>query len=331
MSHFPIVRLRRLRNRPGIRSILDFEIPSLNKFIWPVFSVPGSHIKEPIKTMPGQYRYSRDELCRALDPLVKEGLGGVLVFGVPSDGHKDEYGSPAADPTGIVPQTIETIRKCYPDLVLFADVCLCAYTTHGHCGPIDSSGIVTNDEALKWLAESSLCYAQAGADGVAPSAMMDGQVSAIRKKLDQSSFEDTIIMSYSTKFASSMYGPFRDAENSSPSKGDRTAYQTSYANPMLAIRESELDIEEGADILMVKPALFYLDILSNLRNSTKLPIAAYNVSGEYTMLSLMAQHGAGKLDAMVKESISAIFRAGADFVISYWANQYGNLLSKFKA
>lgn len=328
MSQFPAVRLRRLRKTPGIRKLFDTEIPTLQKFIWPVFSVPGSGITEPITTMPGQFRYSKDELCRALEPLVKSGLGGVLVFGIPTDDNKDHHGSSAADPSGIVPQTISTIKTHFPDLTIFADVCLCAYTSHGHCGPIDDCGTVRNDDALKFLGETAICYADAGANGVAPSAMMDGQVSAIRSKLDSEGFDDTIIMSYSTKFSSSMYGPFRDAEKSSPSKGDRTAYQTSYANTPLALRESELDIKEGADILMVKPALFYLDIIAKLRDSTKLPIAAYNVSGEYAMLSLMAKNNIGDLSAMVKESIQSIFRAGADTVISYWANQYTKLFSK---
>lgn len=326
MSQFPTIRLRRLRRTAGIRKLLDIQIPSLNKFIWPVFVVPGSCIVDPITSMPGQYRYSADELCKALEPLVKSGLGGIMIFGIPVDGKKDRYGSSAADPSGIVPQTINFVKKHFPDLTVFADVCLCAYTSHGHCGPIDEKGAVLNDEALKYLSDASLCYVNAGADGVAPSAMMDGQVAAIRNTLDKNGLIDTLILSYSTKFASSMYGPFRDAEKSSPSKGDRTSYQTSYSNASLALRESELDIEEGADILMVKPALFYLDIIAKLNQSSNLPIAAYNVSGEYSMLALMAQHGIGNLEAMVHESITSIFRAGAGIIISYWANQYQSLL-----
>ena len=322
MSQFPAIRLRRLRRTTGIRKLLDFEMPSIKKFIWPVFAVPGKGIVDPITTMPGQSRYSPDELCKALYPLVKSGLGGVMVFGIPTNGIKDHHGSGASDPQGIVPETIRTIRSQFPNLTIFADVCLCAYTSHGHCGPVDDFGSVHNDKALKCLAEAALCYVNAGADGVAPSAMMDGQVAAIRESLEKNNHSDTLIMSYSTKFASSMYGPFRDAEKSSPSKGDRTAYQTSYANLSLALRESELDISEGADMLMVKPALFYLDVLTKLRDSTKLPIAAFNVSGEYAMLSLMAQHGTGDLNAMVRESVISIFRAGADMIISYWANQY---------
>ncbi len=327
MSQFPIIRLRRLRKTSGIRKLLDVELPSLRKFIWPVFVVPGNGIKEQITTMPGQFRYSADELCKALEPIVKSGLGGIMVFGIPADGNKDHHGSGAADPCGIVPQAISTVKNEFPELTIFADVCLCAYTSHGHCGPIDDCGIVQNDKALEYLANAAICYANAGATGIAPSAMMDGQVAAIRNELDNNGFIDTLIMSYSTKFASSMYGPFRDAEKSAPSKGDRAAYQTSSANISLALRESELDIKEGADMLMVKPALFYLDVLSKLRDSTSLPIAAYNVSGEYTMLALMAQHGIGDLNAMVRESITSIFRAGADMVISYWSNQYDKILN----
>jgi porphobilinogen synthase len=330
MSQFPAIRLRRLRKTAGIRKLLDFEIPSLQKFIWPVFAVPGNGIVDPIASMPGQSRFSPDELCRALGPLVKSGLGGVMVFGIPTHGKKDHHGSGASDPHGIVPETIRTIRSQFPDLTIFADVCLCAYTSHGHCGPVEDNGTVHNDKALKSLAEAAICYVNAGADGVAPSAMMDGQVGAIRDSLDKNNHTDTLIMSYSTKFASSMYGPFRDAEKSSPSKGDRTAYQTSYANLSLALRESELDIREGTDMLMVKPALFYLDVLAKMRESTKLPIAAYNVSGEYAMLSLMAQHGLGDLNAMVRESVTSIFRAGADIIISYWANQYNTIFSEGK-
>jgi porphobilinogen synthase len=330
MSQFPAIRLRRLRKTAGIRKLLDFEMPSIQKFIWPVFVVPGKGIIEPIATMPGQSRYSPDELCKALYPLVKAGLGGIMIFGIPGHGKKDHHGSGASDPHGIVPEAIRAIRSQYPDLTIFADVCLCAYTTHGHCGPLDDLGGVHNDKALKSLAEAAICYVDAGADGVAPSAMMDGQVATIRDCLDKNNLTDTLIMSYSTKFASSMYGPFRDAEKSTPSKGDRTAYQTSYANLSLALRESELDIREGADILMVKPALFYLDVLAKLRDSTKLPIAAYNVSGEYAMLSLMAQNGIGDLNAMVRESVTSIFRAGADILISYWANQYEAIFSEGK-
>jgi porphobilinogen synthase len=330
MSEFPIVRLRRLRNTSGIRAMLDFEMPSLKKFIWPVFVVPGNGIKEPINSLPGQYRFSTDELCRALDPLVQSGLGGIMLFGIPEDGTKDYSGSKASDSQGIIPKTISVIRRTFSDLIVFADVCLCAYTDHGHCGPVTNDGIVDNDAAIEILSNAALCYARAGAQGVAPSAMMDGQVATIRKKLDSAQLTDTIIMSYSTKFASSMYGPFRDAEKSSPSKGDRTAYQTSYLNPSLALRESEFDIAEGADILMVKPALFYLDMISRIKATTHHPVAAYNVSGEYTMLSLMAKNGYGDLSAMVKESLAAIFRSGADLVLSYWANQYDLLFHNEK-
>jgi len=328
MANFPSVRLRRYRRNESIRKLFDTPVPSIDKFIWPVFAVPGNGIADPIQTMPGQSRYSPDELCRVLYPLVKSGLGGVLLFGIPADGQKDEYGTAAASPDGIVPETIRLLKSQYPSLTVCADVCLCAYTTHGHCGPLNPDNIVDNDKALQLLTDTALCYAESGADIVAPSAMMDGQVAAIRTGLDKFDLTDTMIMSYSTKFASGMYGPFRDAEQSSPSSGDRKSYQTSYNNLNLALRESELDIEEGADMLMVKPSLFYLDILAKIRETTHLPVAAYNVSGEYTMLSLMAREGTGDLKTMVRESVSSIFRAGADIIITYWANQYDSLFTE---
>ncbi len=327
MSGFPEVRLRRLRQTAGVRRMLDAPLPGLEKFIWPVFVAPGRGRLEALSAMPGQFRYSPDTLLKALEKPVADGLGGVLLFGVPEAGAaKDNGGGAAADPEGVVQRSVLAIRTEFPELTVFTDVCLCAYTEHGHCGPLDAAGRVDNDAALERLAAAAVSHAAAGAQAVAPSAMMDGQVRAIRSALDAAGLRDTVIMSYSTKFASSMYGPFREAEGSAPQHGDRRGYQASYANPRLALRESQLDEAEGADILMVKPALFYLDLLAELRRRTDLPLAAYNVSGEYAMLCDASAAGHGDLRGMVRESLAAIARAGADIIISYWASRYNELL-----
>jgi porphobilinogen synthase len=302
--------------------MLDIDFPGPARFLWPVFVVEGHGVKQPIEAMPGQFRYSPDTLIEALAPVSELGIGGILVFGVIPDDRKDEAGQPACDPAGVVPQTIRLIRERFPELVVFTDVCLCAYTSHGHCGPLDRRGNVDNDAAVATLARVAAVHADAGATGVAPSAMMDGQVQAIRRALDAAGRAETLIMSYSTKFASSFYGPFRNAGASSPRHGNRRSYQASFADPRRALLESALDEAEGADILMVKPALCYLDMLARLRERTDLPIAAYNVSGEYSMLIATAERGWGDLRAMARESITGMARAGADIIISYWANRY---------
>jgi porphobilinogen synthase len=242
--------------------------------------------------------------------------------------HKDGSGTAACDDQGAVQQAIRAIRREYPGLVIASDVCVCAYTSHGHCGPLTPSGDVDNDAANVVLAKMAVSHAAAGADMVAPSAMMDGQVASIRQALDAEGFQQTLLMSYSTKFASSMYGPFRQAEESAPQKGDRKSYQASYGDVRQALRESQLDEAEGADILMLKPSLFYLDILARLREQTDLPIAVYNVSGEYSMLIAAAERGWGDLSGMVRESTMALSRAGADILISYWANRYDEIFKK---
>jgi porphobilinogen synthase len=300
-------------------------MPGLEKFLWPVFVTEGTGRREPIAAMPGQYRLSADTLLKELDPLAAVGLGGILIFGLVEDSEKDPSGMAAADPGSAVAETVRGVKKRFPDLAVCTDVCLCAYTDHGHCGPVTESGEVDNDRAIALLSDVAVAHAAAGADVVAPSAMMDGQVQALRAGLDAGGFGQTPIMSYSTKFASALYGPFREAERSSPRQGDRKAYQTSPANLRLALRESRLDEEEGADILMVKPSLFYLDVLARLREQTDLPLAAYNVSGEYSMLIAAADRGWGDLRGMVRESLAAIMRGGADIVISYWANRYSEL------
>jgi porphobilinogen synthase len=276
--------------------------------------------------MPCQFRYSVDTLLRDLEKPVRSGIGGILVFGTGDSRRKDGTGSFAWNAGGPVQRTVKAVKKTYPGIVVFTDVCLCAYTSHGHCGPLRHDGEVNNDAACACLAKTAVSHAEVGADGVAPSAMMDGQVTAIRQALVRSGFEDTLLMSYSTKFASSMYGPFREAEQSAPQKGDRKSYQVSFRDSAQALRESEFDAAEGADLLMVKPALFYLDVIARLRQTTRLPIAAYNVSGEYAMLIAAAGRNVGDLKGMVRESLFAIHRAGADLIISYWSNRYGELL-----
>ncbi|MDR2849312.1 MAG: porphobilinogen synthase [Verrucomicrobiota bacterium] len=321
---FPDVRLRRLRRTPAIRRLFDAPPPPPSKFVWPVFLVEGEGRREPIAAMPGQNRLSVDELLRALEPVAAQGVGGVLLFGQ-TEGAKDAGGSGAYDERGVVQRAVPALKRAFPDLVVMTDVCLCAYTEHGHCGPLDRHGQVDNDAANGLLARVAVSHAAAGADVVAPSAMMDGQIAAIRAALEENALEQTLLMAYSTKFASSLYGPFRDAENSAPSAGDRKGYQASYGNLRAALRESEFDEAEGADILMVKPALFYLDVLAEVRARTDLPVAAYNVSGEYSMIFATAERGWGDLDAMARESLLALDRAGADLLLSYWAPRYREL------
>ena len=304
--------------------MFDMAPPPPSRFVWPVFVVEGVNRREPIESMPGQFRYSVDQLLKALEPVAAQGVGGVLLFGQ-TEGEKDAGGSGAWDDAGVVQLAVPAIKRAFPDLVVMTDVCLCAYTDHGHCGPLLPNGGVDNDAAIELLARVAVSHAGAGADVVAPSAMMDGQVMAIREALTDYDLNDTLLMSYSTKFASAMYGPFRDAENSAPSSGDRKGYQASYANLRTALRESEFDENEGADILMVKPALFYLDVLAKLRESTDLPVAAYNVSGEYSMLIAAADRGWGDLTGMVRESLMALERAGADLFLSYWAPRYNEI------
>ena len=315
-----MVRLRRLRRTAALRDMFAMDRPSLDRFIWPVFLVEGHGRKEEIPSMPGQFRWSVDRLVEEFPSGVKS----VLLFGQ-TEGEKDEIGSAAADPHGVVQRAIPALKAAFPDLLVFTDVCLCAYTSHGHCGPHDPDGDIDNDAACEMLARVAVSHAKAGADGVAPSAMMDGQIAAIRAALDEEGFAKTLLIAYSTKFASTMYGPFRDAENSAPSQGDRQGYQASYRDPDTAVRESLVDEGEGADALMVKPALWYLDLIAKVRARTLLPVMAYNVSGEYSMIHAAARAGFCDLYAAARESLYAIFRAGATQVISYWTPYYGRI------
>jgi porphobilinogen synthase len=322
---FPEVRLRRLRRNASIRRMIDAPLPGPEKFMWPTFVIDGDGKREEIESMPGQFRLSIDELLRDIEPLVETGIGSVLLFGLAEESQKDTQGTEAWNENGAVQRAIHAVKQEFPDLVVAADACVCAYTDHGHCGPLTDTGEVDNDTAIENLAKICVSHAAAGADIVAPSAMMDGQIMAIRGGLEDNGFIDTILMSYSTKFASAMYGPFRDAEKSKPGQGDRKGYQASHADLRTALRESEFDEDEGADMLMIKPTLFYLDILAEMRANTDLPLAAYNVSGEYSMLHATAQRGWGDLKGMVRESTQAMVRAGTDILISYWANQYNEL------
>lgn len=326
MNTFPDLRLRRMRRTAGIRAMFDLEIPGPAKWCWPTFVVPGTGLREEIASMPGQFRWSVDRIVEAVEPVVRQGVGSVLLFGQ-TDRPKDNGGSAAWDDHGAVQEAVRRLKRAFPELTVMTDVCLCAYTHHGHCAPLRPDGALDNDAACECLAKVALSHAAAGADVVAPSAMMDGQIAAIRAALAENGFDDTLLMAYSTKFASACYGPFRDAEGSAPqavpgAPADRKGYQASYANPRNGLLESVLDEREGADLLMVKPALFYLDMIQSVRAQTLLPVAAYNVSGEYSMLIATARQGWGDLGDLVRESSAAIARAGADLIISYWASRY---------
>jgi len=325
-SGFPNTRLRRLRQSSLIREMTAISIPSPKKFIYPVFVCEGTDIKKEITSMPGQYIYSIDKLLVDIGKLMDQGIASIMLFGTIDKNRKSIEAEYAFAEHSIVHTAIRKLKNNYQDLNVFTDVCLCGYTNHGHCGMLKDNGQIDNDLSLEVLKKIAISHIEAGADGVAPSAMMDGQVKAIRTALDTKGFSDTIIISYSTKFASSMYGPFRDAANSSPKNGDRKSYQLDYRDWKLPIRESLEDENEGADILMVKPSLMYLDIICRLREATLLPIAAYNVSGEYSMFIATARNGWGDLKQMVRESIIAQTRSGVDIFISYWANQYDKLL-----
>lgn len=322
MTGFPNTRLRRLRQNTAIRDILAMPMPGPEKFIWPVFVTAGENIREPIHSMPGQFRYSADILTEEVAKVMESGVKSIMLFGVINEDEKDLNANAALSPEGLVPNTVRILKKTNPGLFIFSDICTCEYTSHGHCGIVNADGKVDNDASLDLLSRMAVCHADAGVDVVAPSAMMDGQVAAIRSGLDAAGFNDTMIMSYSTKFASAMYGPFREAAASAPAFGDRKTYQADFRDRRTALRESLLDEKEGADILMVKPSLFYLDIIKDIRAMTELPLAAYNVSGEYSMLIATAERGWGDLKALVREATCALSRAGTDIIISYWANQY---------
>jgi len=315
VSTYPATRLRRLRRTGALRSLVRETRLDPAELVYPLFVGPSSQVNEDL---PALGRFSVDDLAREAEELLGLGLSAVILFGIPEE--KDDEGSGAYASDGIVQRALRGLRERYPDLVLITDVCLCEYTSHGHCGVIEN-GEVANDATLELLSRTAVSHVEAGADVVAPSDMMDGRVGALRAALDEAGFAETAIISYAAKYASAFYGPFREAAESAPSFGDRRGYQMDPANVREALRECELDVGEGADVLMVKPALPNLDVLRAVRERFDLPVAAYNVSGEYAMVKAAAARGWLDERQAATESLTTIKRAGADFVVTYWAKE----------
>lgn len=309
-------RFRRLRQNEIIRDLVRETRLSVKDFIYPIFVVDGENIKVPVTSMPNVYQYSIDRLSEILDEVRDSKISGVMLFGIPKSEDKDEYGTQAYAEDGITQRAVRYIKQNYPEILCITDVCLCEYTSHGHCGVV-KEGEILNDETLPLLSKMSVSLTKAGADMIAPSDMMDGRVSAIREALDEAGFKNTPIMAYSAKFASAYYGPFRDAAQSAPCFGDRRSYQMDFTNAKEALREIQADIEEGADIVMVKPALAYLDILKEACQKFDIPIAVYNVSGEYSMVKAAAMQGWIDEKRIVTENLVAMKRAGANIIITY--------------
>jgi len=318
-----IIRPRRLRRTSAIRDMVRETHLSVKDFIAPLFVKSGDGIKDPIPSMPGQYQYSVDTLVNEVSELAGLGIPSVILFGLPDS--KDPLGSRSWADDGIVQQAISAVKAAVPDMVVITDVCFCEYTDHGHCGVI-KNGDVDNDATLELLARQALSHAKAGADLVAPSDMMDGRVAAIREALDGQGYHQVGILSYAVKYASAFYGPFRDAAESAPQFGDRSSYQMDPANGLEALKEAELDLSEGADMIMVKPALPYLDIISRVREICTVPLAAYNVSGEYAMIKAGALNGWIDGKRVMMESLTSIKRAGADLILTYFAKEAAHLL-----
>lgn len=316
MSNFPIVRMRRTRQNDALRALIRETHLAVDQLIYPLFVAEDLREPNEISSMPGIMQWPLEHLGREIERLVGLGISSVLLFGIPS--LKDEVGSQAYASQGIIQRAIALIKSVAPQMLVVTDVCLCEYTNHGHCGVI-SHGTVQNDESLELLSRMALSHVEAGADLVAPSDMMDGRVGAIRHALDEQGFSSTPIMAYSAKYASGFYGPFREAAGSTPQFGDRRSYQMDPANVREALREVELDIAEGADIVMVKPALAYLDVIRQVRERCDLPLAAYNVSGEFSMIKAAAQNGWIDEQRIVMEVLTGIRRAGADIIITYFA------------
>ncbi|MDY6912071.1 MAG: porphobilinogen synthase [Chloroflexota bacterium] len=318
MAEFPQLRLRRLRRTQAMRRLVRETRLDVDDLVFPLFVTYGKNTKKEIGAMPGIFRFSVDMLPKEVEAIAALGIPGVILFGIPEE--KDELGSSGYDPNGVVQQAIKAIKQATPDLLVITDVCLCEYTSHGHCGVV-SDGVVDNDRTLNLLAKMAVSHAEAGADIVAPSDMMDGRVRAIRKALDESNFTDTPILSYAAKYASAFYGPFREAAESAPQFGDRRGYQMDPANAREALREIEQDIAEGADMIMVKPALAYMDVIRKAKDSFNYPLAAYNVSGEYSLVKAAAQQGWIDEQRVTMEILTAIKRAGADIIITYHAKE----------
>lgn len=322
---FPLYRSRRLRKNENFRRMIRETRLSVDDFMYPLFAVPGKGVKKPIHSMPGNFQMSVDYIVQAAKGAKELGIPAILLFGIPDK--KDELATGAFAKDGIVQRAVREVKSRVPDLLVVTDVCLCEYTSHGHCGMIEK-GDVDNDSTLEVLAETAVSHARAGADLVAPSAMMDGQVGAIREGLDEAGFDGVPIMGYSAKYASCFYGPFREAAESAPQFGDRKAYQMDPANADEAMREITLDVEEGADIIMVKPALAYLDVIRRAREEFDLPIAAYNVSGEFAMIKAAAQMGWMDGERAMMEVLTSIRRAGADIIITYFALEAAKVLQR---
>jgi porphobilinogen synthase len=324
MAH-AMFRPRRLREKALLRAMTRETSLAVDDFVYPLFVVHGRGVREPISSMPGQSHLSVDELVKEAKDAAGMGIPAVLLFGLPED--KDPHGSEAYAEDGIVQQAVRAVKDRVPDLLVITDVCLCEYTSHGHCGVVED-GVVRNDPTLELIARTAVSHAEAGADMVAPSDMMDGRVGAIREALDESSYADTPIMAYSAKYASTFYGPFREAANSTPQFGDRRSYQMDPANAQEAMREIALDIDEGADIVMVKPALPYLDIISRAKSEFGVPLAAYSVSGEYAMIKAAGKLGWLDEERAMMEALVSIRRAGADIVITYFAKEAARVLER---
>lgn len=323
--NYPNHRPRRLRRSPYLRQMVREVNLSLDDLIYPLFVVHGKGVKKPVPSLPGVFHHSLDRLLEEVQEIESLGIKAVLLFGLPA--YKDSRGSSAYDGEEVVQRAIRCIKESFPQMVVITDVCLCEYTDHGHCGLVEE-GKILNDPTLKLLARTALSHAREGADLVAPSDMMDGRVRAIREALEGEGFEDVAIMSYAAKYASAFYGPFREAAGSSPSFGDRKTYQMDPANSREALKEVKMDVEEGADMVMVKPALGYLDIINQVKARTLLPVAAYNVSGEYAMIKAAAREGWLEEDKVVEEVLTGIKRAGADLIITYFARDVAQRLNQ---
>ena len=321
---FPQTRMRRLRRSEPLRRLVRETKLSVDSLVYPLFACPGEGVRKEISSMPGVFNLSVDKLVEECREVAKLGLPAVILFGIPEA--KDELGSGAYAEDGIVQRAVRAVKKEVPGLVVITDVCLCEYTSHGHCGKIENNE-VANDASLELLAKAALSQARAGADLVAPSDMMDGRVAAIRQTLDAHGFEHIPILSYAAKYASAFYGPFREAAQSTPQFGDRRGYQMDSANAREALREVALDLEEGADLIMVKPALPYLDVIRQVRDTFNVPVAAYQVSGEYAMIHAAAQRGWLELDRAMTETVTAIHRAGAQIVLTYFAKDLARKLA----
>ncbi|MBK5484201.1 porphobilinogen synthase [Peribacillus sp. TH16] len=320
MKDIPFNRHRRLRASAGMRALVRETQLHKEDLIYPIFVIDGENVKNEISSMPGIYQLSMDNLGAEMDEVVSLGIKSVILFGVPFDHDKDEHGTGAFHHNGLVQEATRFIKKQYPEIIVIADTCLCEYTSHGHCGVVEGDKIL-NDASLNLLAKTAISQAEAGADIIAPSNMMDGFVAAIRAGLDEAGYEDIPIMSYAVKYASAFYGPFREAANGAPQFGDRKTYQMDPANRLEAFREAESDVAEGADFLIVKPALSYMDIIRDVKNNFNLPVVSYNVSGEYSMVKAAANNGWIDEKAIVMEMLTGLKRAGSDLIITYFSKE----------